>query len=106
MASVFVNANQARKDSRNASVIHGEVRSLESTILTSISQGVLSIVVNSGTTMTDDANYYSAYYLITNDTAKADQVEYVSKYFTDLGYSVNITENPNTNNSLVWNIGW
>lgn len=106
MASVFVNANQARKDSRNASVIHGEVRSLESTILSSISQGELTVSVSSGTTMTDDANYYTAYYLITNDRAKADQVEYVSKYFTDLGYSVNITENPSTNNSLVWNISW
>jgi len=106
MASVFVNATQARKDARNASTIHDEVRSIESTILTTISQGQLSVSISSGTTMTDNSAYYNAYYSISDDAAKLDQVKYVEKYFTDLGYGITITENPSSGNTIVWNISW
>ena len=106
MASVFVNATQARKDARNQGVIHAEVRSLESSVLSSVAGGNLSVSVNSGTTMTTDTAYYNAYFSITTDNTKSDQLTYVSRYFTDLGYGITLTENASTQNTLVWNISW
>jgi hypothetical protein len=106
MASVFVNAATARKDSRNNSIIHSEVRSLESSVYASIDLGDLSTVVDTGTTMTGSTDYYNAYYSITNNETILDQINYVRKYFVDLGYNVQITENPVTENTIVWTISW
>ena len=106
MASVFKNATQARKDARDAGVIHAEVRSLESSVLSSIEGGNLSVSVNTGTTMTTDTAYYNAYFSITSDDTKSDQLSYVTRYFTDLGYGITLTENATTQNTLVWNISW
>lgn len=106
MASVFKNATQARMDSRNASTIHAETRSIETTVLSSISLGELNATVDSGTTMTTDAAYYNAYFNVVTDAAKLDQIQYVTRYFTDLGYGVSVTENPVTENTIVWNISW
>lgn len=106
MASIFVNADQARKDTRNASVIHSEVRAIESAILTNIDAGILNVSVSSGTQMTDSNVYYNVYYGVSNDRSKLDQIEYVKKYFHDLGYGVTITENALTTDTLVWNISW
>lgn len=106
MASVFINANTARRDARNNSVIHSEVRSLESSVLASIELGELSTVVDTGTTMTGSSNYYNSYYSITDNATLLDQINYVKKYFTDLGYNVQITENPITENTIVWTISW
>ena len=106
MASVFVNAATARKDSRNNSVIHGEVRSLESSVLASVEVGSLSAVIDSGTTMTDSTDYYNVYYSVVTNETKLDQINVVKKYFTDLGYNVQITENPLTENTIVWTISW
>ena len=73
MASIFTNAKEARKDTRNNVVIHGEVRSLESAILANVSAGVLYANVSSGTTMTDSNAFYKAFFsiclLYTSDAA-------------------------------------
>ena len=106
MASVFVNATQARRDSRNASVIHAEVRAIETVVLEQIALGELSASISSGSTMTVSVDYYNAYYNLVTDAAKIDQITYVQRYFTDLGYGVVITENPSTTNTLIWNISW
>ena len=104
MASIFTNAKEARKDTRNNVVIHGEVRSLESAILANVSAGVLYANVSSGTTMTDSNAFYKAFFSITTDAAKVDQINYVKKYFTDLGYGVDIKQNDTQ--TIVWNISW
>jgi hypothetical protein len=106
MATIFTNATTARRDTRNNSVIHGEVRSIETAVLANIDAGVLYANVSSGTAMTDSNVYYKAYYGITDDRTLIDQVDYVSKYFTDLGYGVKLTENSSTTDTLVWNISW
>jgi hypothetical protein len=106
MASVFKNATQARKDARDSGAIHAEVRSLESSVLSSVEGGNLSVSVNSGTTMTTDTAYYNAYFSLAVDDTKLDQLTYVTRYFTDLGYGVTLTENATTQNTLVWNISW
>lgn len=104
MASIFTNAKDARIDTRNNVVIHGEVRDIESTILANVSSGVLYANVSSGTTMTDSNAYYKAFFSITNDAAKVDQINYVKKYFTDLGYGVTIKQNDTQ--TIIWNVSW
>lgn len=106
MASVFINATQARRDTRNNSVIHSEVRSLESAVLANVDSGVLYANVTSGTTMTDSNAYYKAFYGITNNRTLVDQIDYVEQYFKNLGYGITITENTSTGDTLTWNISW
>lgn len=106
MASIFTNASTARKDTRNNVVIHNEVRSIEGAVLANIDAGVLYANVNTGTTMTDSNAFYNAYFNITTDATRADQVNYVAQYFKDLGYNVKITQNQSTTDTLVWNIAW
>jgi len=106
MASVFVNATTARKDTRNNVVIHGEVRAIESAVLANIDAGVLYANVNTGTTMTTSNVFYNAYFDVTTDRTVADQVNYVHQYFKDLGYAIKITQNAITTDTLIWNISW
>lgn len=106
MASIFVNATTARTDTRNTSIIHDEVRSIEGSVLANITLGVLYANVSSGTTMTSSNVYYLVNAGAVNDPTKKDQLEYVKDYFTDLGYGVSITQNPATLDTIVWNISW
>ena len=106
MASIFTNAQTARINTRNSSVVHNEICSIESAVLANIDAGVLYANVTSGTEVTDSNVYYKAYMGITNDRSSVDELDYVTKHFTDLGYAVNITENPTNPMALSWNISW
>lgn len=106
MANIFVNATQARLNTRNNSVIHAEVRSIENTVLSNIDAGVLYANVSTGTTMTDSNAYYLVYNGVTSDPTKLDQINYVKEYFVNLGYGVNIVTNASTNTTIQWNISW
>ena len=106
MANIFINATQARKDTRNNSVIHSEVRSIESVVLANVDAGVLYANITSGSAMTDSNIYYNAYYGVTSNPTIVDQINYVSQYFTNLGYGVQVRENTATKNTITWNISW
>jgi hypothetical protein len=106
MSTVFVNATQARSDTRNQGTIHTEIRLIESNVLANISAGVLYANVTGNTTMTSSNVYYNVYNGITTDTAILDQINCTKTYFVDLGYSVSILTNPTTNNTITWNLGW
>lgn len=106
MANIFVNATQARLNTRNNSVIHAEVRSIENAVLSNIDAGVLYANVSSGTTMTTSNTYYFVYNGVTNDPTKLDQINFVRNYFTNLGYGVSISTNEATNTTIQWNISW
>jgi hypothetical protein len=106
MANIFVNASQARINSRNNSVIHAEVRSIENAVLSNVDIGVLYANVSSGTAMTTSNTYYLVYNGVTNDPTKLDQINFVKSYFTSLGYGVNIATNATTNSTIQWNISW
>jgi len=106
MASIFSNAATARTNTRNNSVIHSEVRSIETAVLGNIDAGVLYANVSTGTTMTNSNAYYKAYYGVTADLTKKDQVNYVAKYFKDLGYGVKVAQNTTTTDTITWNITW
>ena len=106
MASIFRTATQARTDTRNNSVIHAEVRSIENAVLSNIDSGILYANVSSGTAMTSSNTYYFVYNGVTSDPTKLDQINYVKDYFVNLGYGVNITTNSTTNTTIQWNISW
>jgi hypothetical protein len=106
MADVFINATQAREKSRNNVTIHNEVRALEGNVLTNVNSGNLEVTVSTGTTMTSNTSYYQAYNNITSNTTLTDQISTVKKYFTDKGYSVNISTNAGTGNTIQWKIKW
>jgi hypothetical protein len=106
MANIFVNATQARLNTRNNSVIHAEVRSIENAVLSNVDAGVLYANVSSGTTMTTSNTYYFVYNGVTNDPTKLDQINFVRNYFTNLGYGVSIATNSATNTTIQWNISW
>ena len=106
MANIFVNATQARKDSRNNSVIHSEVRAIESIVLANVDAGVLYANVKSSSDMTNSNVYYNVWNSITTDPTKLDQMNYVKKHFEDLGYGVSVVTNLDSNNTISWNISW
>lgn len=106
MANIFVNATQARKDTRNNITVHSEITSLESKVFANIDAGVLYANISSNTTMTTSNVYYNVHNSIITDPTKQDQIDYVKQHFIDLGYGINITTNPESNNTIVWNISW
>jgi hypothetical protein len=106
MANIFVNATQARINTRNNSIIHAEIRSIENVVLSNIDTGVLYANVSTGTTMTNSNTYYLVYNGVTSDPTKLDQINFVKNYFTGLGYGVSIVTNATTNTTIQWNISW
>jgi|TARA_A100001011_G_scaffold398686_2_gene504021 hypothetical protein len=106
MAEIFVNATQARKDTRNNSVIHAEVRAIETSVIANVDAGVLYANIINSTNMTNTSTYYNVWNSITTDPTKLDQLNYVKKHFENLGYGVNITTNSSSNNTINWNISW
>ena len=82
MANIFVNATQARANSRNNVVIHGEIKTIESEVFANIDSGVLYANVVSSSTMTNSNVYYYVWNGTTTDPTKLDQINYVKKYFT------------------------
>ena len=106
MANIFVNATQARANSRNNTVIHGEINAIESEVFANIDAGILYANVVSGSTMTNSNVYYYVWNGTTTDPTKLDQLNYVKKYFTYLGYGVSILTNSSSNNTITWNGSW
>jgi len=106
MANIFTNAAKARENTRNNTAIHSEIRAIESAVLAGVDAGFLTATVSSGTIMTDNTDYYKAYYGIVDDRALIDQIDVVIRYFRDLGYSIKLSESTSTFNTLVWTIAW
>ena len=105
-SDIFLNATEARKKTRDSVTILNEVRALEANVLTQVNAGNLEVTVSSGTTITNGTTYYQAYNNISTNTTLTDQISTVKKYFTDKGYSVNISTNAGTGNTLQWKIKW
>ena len=72
--NIFVNATQARADSRNNVVVHGEIRSIESEVFSNIDAGVLYANVVSSTTMTNSNVYYNVWNGTVTDPTKLAQI--------------------------------
>ncbi len=105
MAGIFINAKTARTSTRNNTVIHNEVTAIENAVYANVDAGILYANVNNST-MTNSNVYYYVWNSITTDPTKLDQLNYVKKYFTDLGYGVSLATDPNDATALQWNISW
>ena len=105
MPGIFINAKTARSSTRNNTVIHNEVTAIENAVYANVDAGILYANVNNST-MTNSNVYYYVYNSITTDPTKLDQINYVSKYFKDLGYGVNIKQKAGDEQVLTWNISW
>lgn len=104
MPGIFVTATTAREKTRNNVLIHSEITSIENAVFAAIEQGILSTSVND-TEMTTDSTYYYAWNNIVPNATKLDQLEFVRRYFTNLGYSISIVPN-SVAAKLQWNIFW
>ena len=82
--NIFVNATQARADSRNNVVVHGEIRSIESEVFSNIDSGVLYANVVSSTTMTNSNVYYYVWNGTVTDPTKLQHINYGKKKFQKL----------------------
>ena len=105
MAGIFINAKTARTSTRNNTVIHNEVTAIENAVYANVDAGILYANVNNST-MTNSNVYYYVWNSITTDPTKLDQLNYVKKYFTDLGYGISLATDPNDATALQWNISW
>ena len=56
--------------------------------------------------MTNSNVYYNVWNGVTTDPTKLDQLNYVKKYFVNLGYGVDILTNSSSNNTITWNLSW
>ena len=104
--TIFVNATEARRRSRDSVIILNEVRALEANVLANITAGSLNLIQSTGSTMTGNSSYYQAHNGISSNTTLTDQISTVKKHFTDKGYSVNISTNTSTGNTIQWTIKW
>ena len=106
MSTVFIDATTARRRTRNSTLVLNEIRALEANVLTQVDAGNLTVSVSTGTTITSGVPYYQAYNGVTTDANKSDQINVVKKHFTDLGYTVSISNNSTTGKTLIWTITW
>lgn len=102
----FYDAQDARYRSLNSIVIHNECNSIETDIIESVQAGDLSVTISGTTVMTQNSEYYYAYYGVTNDPTKVAEIQTVEQHFYNLGYNFVITVNTTTENTLVWNVNW
>jgi hypothetical protein len=104
MPGIFVTATTAREKTRNNVLIHSEITSIENAVFAAIQQGVLSATVND-TTMTTDSTYYYAWNNVVPNPTKLDQLDFILRYFNNLGYSISLTPDAIAA-KLRWNIFW
>jgi len=104
----FLTAVDARSSSRDYQTIFSEICTIEHAILDSVDSKLFSALVdhNSASIMTTDEAYYNSYNKISVSREIDDQIQYVSSYFTSLGYTFRIQTDPSTTNTLQWYISW
>lgn len=109
MVDIFPTAQASRADSRNNIIIIQEVNSIEIAVLTAVQAGQLTVVISSGTTMTDSVTgipYYNAWQNVTPNATLSDQMSVIINYFEGLGYVITQLVNAGTNNTFTWNLSW
>tara|TARA_B000000609_G_scaffold71728_1_gene53744 strand:+ start:775 stop:1119 length:345 start_codon:yes stop_codon:yes gene_type:complete len=111
----FVTAKQAREKARKDTTIQAETAALEAAVFSAVDNNLLTVTHGGTTTMTHTTAgaqltlaqaYYSVWQGTTTNTAYADQMNEVIKYFTDLGYSIHRIQNPNETTVFQWVISW
>ena len=101
----MLTATEARAKAQNDVIIFTEIRNIEDSVLSAISNGYYSTVVT-GTIMTLSVTYCNVWQGATDDRAKFIQMNQVVTYFTDLGYGIERRKNADTGNTFKWIISW
>ena len=108
--SVYMSAAEARKKTTIDTIIHGEIKTVETQIITDVAAGNLESTISTGTSMTNDdasgQSYYSVWQGNTEDRSKSFQMERVISYFQNGGYTVERQTNTSTLDTLIWKIYW
>jgi|SRR6056300_275486 hypothetical protein len=107
--SYFINAKQARLNSRVNSIIHSEINSLEVAVFAAIDNNEFTTTLSTTTMTTAGATaeaYYNAWQGTVPNTNYTDQMTQVIDYFEGLGYSIYQQTNTLTSNTFVWVISW
>lgn len=130
----FPNADLAKQMARNHTVIWSEICAIQQAILQAISGceldadtgtcvkkgGSFCVIVTGKTPMTwysddpdavnpyptDPYQYYLALIEQLDDCGIKDQIEQVIAHFTNLGYSIEAQVNPDTNETIQWEVCW
>lgn len=106
MGSVtFLTAKQARDKSRNNLLVHNEVSKIEDSILQAVNAGFYECIINN-TLMCADTEFYKVINFLADDRVRLEQIQLVTQYFVDLGYTIRARTNANTNNTIEWVIKW
>lgn len=104
--TIFPSASEARFKSRNDALIYEEIRELESQVLVGVDQNQFEVTVSTGSTMTDTPIYQQVHDGLVKDRVIRDQLDQVLRHFVNLGYSIRIKTNPQTQNTIQWIIQW
>ena len=108
--SVYMSAAEARKKTTIDTIIHSEIKTVETQIITDVAAGNLESTISTGTSMTNDdatgQSYFSVWQGNTEDRSKSYQMERVISYFQDGGYTVERHTNSSTLDTLTWKIYW
>ena len=102
----FIRAEDARKMARNLALIYSEICAIQQRILEAIDQRQLSVLVNSGTVMTENPDYYDVVSGQSDNRVIQNEIQFVQDYFGRLGYNIRPQVNPFTASTLQWQILW
>lgn len=102
----FIKADDARKLARNLTLLYSEICAIQQKILGAIDLGELSVVVNGGTTMTDNPDYYDVVSGQSSNRVITAEIQFVLDYFGKLGYNIRPQVNPFTASTLQWLVIW
>ena len=114
----FPSAAEARNCARDNKVVFEEICVIQQAILDAIVSKVYQVVISDGSPMTtqddidpvdgnpDSIQYYKVFAEIEDGREIQDQLDFVERYFTNLGYNVQLQINPSTENTLQWVLLW
>lgn len=102
----FIRADDARKLATNLALIYGEICAIQQRILAAIDQRQLSVVISSGSVMTENSSYYDVVSGQSDNRVIQNEIQFVQDYFDRLGYNIRPQVNPFTASTLQWQLIW
>lgn len=115
MSRVMLTAAEARAKSLQDIVVLREIRDLEEEILLATADGEVEVTVSVTSTMAKGSSdtgyamateYFDTWTGARDDRQKYLQMEKVTNYFSDLGYTIDRRINATTNTTFKWVIAW
>ncbi len=101
---IFPTAQESKQISQLA-VVHTEVRTIESSVLTAREKGLRVALVNN-TPVTNSKDYFLVWKKQQTNTNYTEIMDQIITYFQTLGYVILRKTNQNTSNTFDWEISW